>query len=212
MFNSVANGLTPEELASLYSSPPAGDLQKFLKSYHDFYVDTDEAAKSRNLATLIKGTSNDLLVGGIHGFIDVFRKRISADQALIQANLNWMKANPAPMGPPTRIVQNKKASDRVQENQARIDAANHVVSRLQGPAQIEPLGLLFVEKLTMTPSQYERGDLVYSLPLAPKEKVTLSHGVADRVRGVRAVGRGFARTVQRTRGDFRDGALLVDDR
>ena len=39
----------------------------------------------------------------------------------------------------------------------------------------EPLGLLHLESLEMTPVDIERGELLYSLPLAPKEKVTLSH-------------------------------------
>ena len=40
---------------------------------------------------------------------------------------------------------------------------------------LEPIGLLHLELLQMTPDEIERGELVYSLPLAPKEKVTLSH-------------------------------------
>jgi hypothetical protein len=40
---------------------------------------------------------------------------------------------------------------------------------------LEPIGLLHLELLQMTPEDIERGELVYSLPLAPKEKVTLSH-------------------------------------
>ena len=40
---------------------------------------------------------------------------------------------------------------------------------------LEPIGLLHLELLQMTPEAIERGELVYSLPLAPKEKVTLSH-------------------------------------
>jgi hypothetical protein len=40
---------------------------------------------------------------------------------------------------------------------------------------LQPLGLLHLERLEMTPLDVERGELVYSLPLAPKEKVTLAH-------------------------------------
>ncbi len=40
---------------------------------------------------------------------------------------------------------------------------------------VEPIGLLHLESLDMTPVATERGELVYSLPLAPGEKVTLSH-------------------------------------
>ncbi len=40
---------------------------------------------------------------------------------------------------------------------------------------VQPLGLLHLESLEMTPDGVERGELGYSLPMAPKEKVTLSH-------------------------------------
>lgn len=40
---------------------------------------------------------------------------------------------------------------------------------------LQPLGLLYLERLDMTPGAVERGELSYSLPLAPNEKVTLAH-------------------------------------
>jgi hypothetical protein len=40
---------------------------------------------------------------------------------------------------------------------------------------LQPLGLLHLERLEMTPLNIERGELTYSLPLAPNEKVTLAH-------------------------------------
>ncbi len=40
---------------------------------------------------------------------------------------------------------------------------------------LQPIGLLHLESLVMTPLAVQRGELLYSLPLAPKEKVTLSH-------------------------------------
>jgi hypothetical protein len=40
---------------------------------------------------------------------------------------------------------------------------------------LQPCGLLFLERLEMTPGDVERGELSYSLPLAPSEKVTLAH-------------------------------------
>jgi hypothetical protein len=40
---------------------------------------------------------------------------------------------------------------------------------------LEPIGLLHLERLDMTPLAVERGELLYSLPLAPKEEVTLAH-------------------------------------
>ncbi len=40
---------------------------------------------------------------------------------------------------------------------------------------LQPLGLLHMERLEMAPVDVERGELVYSLPMAPGEKVTLAH-------------------------------------
>jgi hypothetical protein len=40
---------------------------------------------------------------------------------------------------------------------------------------LQPIGLLHLEQLVITPLDIERGELVYSLPLAPDERVTLSH-------------------------------------
>jgi hypothetical protein len=42
---------------------------------------------------------------------------------------------------------------------------------------LEPVGLLHLERLEMTPLDVQRGELSYSLPLAPREKVTLAHKV-----------------------------------
>lgn len=41
--------------------------------------------------------------------------------------------------------------------------------------QLQPLGILHLEQLVITPREVERGELMYSLPLAPRERVTLSH-------------------------------------
>jgi hypothetical protein len=41
--------------------------------------------------------------------------------------------------------------------------------------ELQPIGVLHLEQLVMTPLDIARGELLYSLPLAPNEKVTLSH-------------------------------------
>jgi hypothetical protein len=41
--------------------------------------------------------------------------------------------------------------------------------------RIEPIGRLHLERLEMTPVGIERGELVYSIPLAPEETVNISH-------------------------------------
>jgi hypothetical protein len=40
---------------------------------------------------------------------------------------------------------------------------------------LQPAGLLHLEQLVITPTAVERGELIYTLPIAPEEKVTLSH-------------------------------------
>ncbi|MFB0832553.1 type II secretion system protein GspG [Brevibacillus laterosporus] len=41
--------------------------------------------------------------------------------------------------------------------------------------KVEPAGYLHLERLTMTPASIERGELLYSVPLAPDEEVHISH-------------------------------------
>lgn len=41
--------------------------------------------------------------------------------------------------------------------------------------QIEPIGLLHLERLSFIPAGIERGELVYSVPLSPGEEVNISH-------------------------------------
>lgn len=48
--------------------------------------------------------------------------------------------------------------------------AGHLTQR-----KLQPLGLLHLEQLVLMPLEVSRGELLYSLPLAPKEKVTLAH-------------------------------------
>lgn len=49
------------------------------------------------------------------------------------------------------------------------------VETLLENAVVEPLGYLHLERLQFTPLGYEKGELVYSLPLLPGETVRLSH-------------------------------------
>jgi hypothetical protein len=52
--------------------------------------------------------------------------------------------------------------------------AKTVRSLIEG-LKVEPLGFLHLERLQFTPVGYVRGELVYSLPMAPGEIVRLSH-------------------------------------
>jgi len=46
---------------------------------------------------------------------------------------------------------------------------------LRGILEKEPVGYLHLEKMSFTPAGIERGELVYSLPLAPGEEVNIAH-------------------------------------
>jgi type II secretion system protein G len=68
------------------------------------------------------------------------------------------------------------------DTQADLTTARHLLSAQQAAVksmrsrfQVEPVGLLHLERLGFTPAGIERGELVYSLPLAPGEEVALTY-------------------------------------
>ena len=63
----------------------------------------------------------------------------------------------------------------LQEEVLRLKNAAHTFAQgLQAP-KVDPVGLLHLERLTFQPAGIERGELVYSVPLAPSEEVSISH-------------------------------------
>ena len=54
-----------------------------------------------------------------------------------------------------------------------------LVNSFEERMEIEPIGFLHLEKLTFIPAGIERGELVYSLPLAPAEEVNISPNVPN---------------------------------
>jgi hypothetical protein len=55
------------------------------------------------------------------------------------------------------------------------EQADDVVNAFEELVKIEPIGRLHLERLEMTPVGVERGELVYSIPLAPTETVNVSN-------------------------------------
>lgn len=53
--------------------------------------------------------------------------------------------------------------------------SKHVVMAYKKQAKVDPIGFLHLERLSFVPAGIERGELVYSLPLAPGEEVKVSH-------------------------------------
>ena len=80
----------------------------------------------------------------------------------------------APYVPPGTDLATIDPIDALEEIDRKVGAVNIVIDAL-ARRNVQPLGLLHLEELEMTPKEMQRGELLYSLPLAPKEKVTLSH-------------------------------------
>ena len=93
-----------------------------------------------------------------------------APSALIPIFLNLVE----PYLPPGTDLASVDALAALDEIDRKATACNVVIDALSRK-NVQPLGLLHLELLEMTPSSVERGELVYSLPMAPNEKVTLSH-------------------------------------
>ncbi len=58
---------------------------------------------------------------------------------------------------------------------ANIDKKRQQLSSIQSLTKVDPVGYLHLERLNFTPVGYERGELVYSLPMVPSETVRLTH-------------------------------------
>ena len=56
-----------------------------------------------------------------------------------------------------------------------VDHATNVLTAFRKQMAIEPIGILHLERLTFAPDGIERGELVYSVPLAPGEEVNIAH-------------------------------------
>jgi type II secretion system protein G len=58
---------------------------------------------------------------------------------------------------------------------AKADALKALGDGLRRRFELEPVGLLHLERLNFTPAGIERGELVHSVPLAPTEEVNITH-------------------------------------
>jgi hypothetical protein len=96
-------------------------------------------------------------------------------RVIIQRTGGWdiSKWEPRPIRDP-KAEAIATARQKVRQLKELVGSCQTVSKQLTDPPP-EPLGILFLEKIVLTPMSTERGELVYSLPLAPKEKVTLSH-------------------------------------
>ena len=94
------------------------------------------------------------------------------DLSAIVARINMPLAGP-PM--PEDVADIVTAANVVLPEYLRRVLIAKRVSELLAKRMFDVVGLLHLERLVMTPGAVERGELLYSLPLAPRETVTLSH-------------------------------------
>ncbi len=73
------------------------------------------------------------------------------------------------------LVANKRIRDLLVWIDLFPTLTEHAVDAFEERMTVEPLGRLHLERLEMTPVGIERGELVYTLPLAPKETVNITH-------------------------------------
>ena len=100
------------------------------------------------------------------------RESVHVDKANVHRN--YFVFIVAPYVPPGTDLATIDPLDALGEIDRKVGAVNIVIDAL-ARRDVQPLGLLHLEELEMTPNEVQRGELLYSLPLAPKEKVTLSH-------------------------------------
>lgn len=62
-----------------------------------------------------------------------------------------------------------------QFSQVAVDGPQAALNAFIAAMEVEPVGFLHLEKLNFTPAEIERGELVYSVPLAPGEEVNITH-------------------------------------
>jgi len=90
----------------------------------------------------------------------------------LQFILNTILGGPYSSSSTIMSLTKEDLEKRLQENlKQRTDVINETLKQLV----IEPLGMLFLERLNFTSTGYVKGELVYTLPLTPNEKITVSH-------------------------------------
>ena len=83
------------------------------------------------------------------------------------------------MAPPQLLMNGKtldtQVADVVGYAREKFESAHAVTDLFRQRMAVEPIGRLYLERVEMSPSGVERGELLYSVPLAPKETVNITH-------------------------------------
>jgi hypothetical protein len=75
----------------------------------------------------------------------------------------------------SRVGPALKVADLLEKMRDWGALTSDLVNGFEERMKIEPVGRLHLERLEMTPVGVERGELLYSVPLAPKETVNIAH-------------------------------------
>jgi hypothetical protein len=180
MVTGVASGWRDDDLQKGIETATDSAVKTLLEQYRGIATGSaGSAERMRALRDLITPLSNASLAATFSFMTTVQQQRLAAHKeslASLEARLAEMLATPTSQ---ERIGFQRYMIQRMRENIEKVTASltrtGQALRQLADDTPIEPLGLLFLERLTLTPVELERGELVYSLPLAPKEKVTLSH-------------------------------------
>jgi hypothetical protein len=83
------------------------------------------------------------------------------------------------MAPPQLLMNDKtpvtQVADVVGYAREKFEIAHELTEVFRQRMTVEPIGRLYLERVEMSPSGTERGELLYSVPLAPRETVNITH-------------------------------------
>ena len=75
----------------------------------------------------------------------------------------------------SNLSESEYISNLIPKTQEWADRTDKTIQGFIERLKIEPIGRLHLERIETTPAGMERGELAYSVPLAPKEVITISH-------------------------------------
>jgi hypothetical protein len=176
------------EIASLRESI-ISDVRNLISSEQSFATSKGIKVGSQELDPLLSSGDHTVLQENISALntkaiptstISISKTIITQDKVYADISKNspisaeYLKAIGFFTLPPT-IEKGKLNYELISTEQEEVKKKCDILRALIEKIKIEPLGWLHLERLQFTPLGYERGDLVYSLPMLPGETVRLSH-------------------------------------
>lgn len=170
-----------------FSARAEGRLSSWLSGAHEAQkAELVEIAKKREA----KGSAADVVSGDFFAPVEELRTKIAAygrsqagaDGATFERRIaraaamaEETGADVSPAHAAFRVLGMKKAADWTPATEAWKSTLALVERMALDVGARQPIGYLHLEKLDFLPAGIEPGELVYSLPLAPGEQVSISH-------------------------------------